>query len=461
MKNLTNHFVILLLAITFQANAQTFEVCEKNKLKGVCDEKGKVLIPQVYQSIYPFYNYQGRFLVELNKKYGVLDDKNSIVLPIEYEVDMEYANPFVIDGGQAYFDSTSLIILKKKGKYGILTADLKPYAPFEYDYLGFFHVYNSTCFVAAKAKNYMLLDRNMKPISRQDYIDFASFYFFEQHTNAYAIFKRKDNQWVFVDETGKEHNEALALDETGNYIVSDKAQRVRYNNKFAAFNYQGGLIAQGYDQMSRFVPLYPDNSFVYASISIKGRYGVLKSDGREVVKPLYDHIDPIYITGQVVKVSLNGKVGVVDLNAGKELIPPKFDDIWIFDWLKGITYVTNAGKCALISHKGELLTDFVFDGIQPYQDDLYGAKRNGKWGYINLVGKVIIPFEYDNTEGFFNEDMIPLKKGGKYGYLNREGKEITEFKFDLAERFYDKDKAKILIGGKKGWIDKNGKEIWD
>jgi len=459
-KHLIFGFVLVMLSLS-HSFAQTYQVCNKDSLYGVCDEKGHVIVPKIYTAIYPCYNYPTRFVVQSKGKFGIADTSKTMVLPVEYECNMQYDNPFIIDGGQAYFDSTSTIILKKKEKYGMFDVDFKPIIPFIYDYLAIFYNYSSPTLIAKKANKYMLISKDQKVISSPDYIDFASFYTFSLYNNVFAIFKNSQQKWVFVNEQGKEFDKALGHTEFGNDTIAEKMQAVRYKNKFAAIDYQGNMVAQGFDQLSRFVPVYPDNSMLYAAFARKNKYGILRSDGKEVVPANYDHLDPVYITGEVCKFSKNGKEGIVDLNTGKELLAPVYDDIWIFGWLSGVTYVKKGEKCALINNKGELLTDFIFDDIQTYQDDLYGAKKDNKWGYIDLKGNVIIPFKYDDTEGFFNEEILPLKKGGKYGYITKQGKEITEFKYDKAERFFNREKAKIEMGLKSGWIDKKGNESWD
>jgi hypothetical protein len=461
---MTKHLTFLLFAIIVSFStvlSQTYEVCKKDTLFGVCNDQGKVMIPQIYREVFQCANYPDRYIVNLKGKFGVVDIANKSILPAEYECNIIYDNPFVIDGGKAYFDSTSTIILKKNGKYGMYNAGFKPLIPFNYDYLAVFGNYTSQTLVAKKLKNYMLIDKNQKVLSKPDYIDFASFYSFSMYRNVYCIFMNAQKKWIFLDEQGKEYSTAFAKTEYGNDTIAEKIEAVRYNNKFAAMDYQGNMVAQGFDELSNFVPVYPDNSLLYASFSKKNKYGILRSDGVEVVKSAYDHIDPIYITGQVCKVSINGKVGIVDLNTGKEIVPPTYDDIWVFGWLKEVTYAKKGEKCALLNNKGILITDFIFDDIQTYQDDLYGAKKDGKWGYIDLKGNIVIPCEYDNTEGFFNEQLIPLKKDGKFGYVGRDGKAITEFKYDKAERFLNKEKAKIELGLKTGWIDKQGKEEWN
>lgn len=52
------------------------------------------------------------------------------------------------------------------------------------------------------------------------------------------------------------------------------------------------------------------------------------------------------------------------------------------------------GKYA-IANKGELVTDFVYDECGSESDGLLAVCQDGKWGYVNKKGEVVIPIEYD------------------------------------------------------------------
>ncbi|MDF1549207.1 MAG: WG repeat-containing protein, partial [Bacteroidales bacterium] len=76
------------------------------------------------------------------------------------------------------------------------------------------------------------------------------------------------------------------------------------------------------------------------------------------------------------------------------------------------------------------------NGFYPVADD------TEKWGYVNLAGKVIIPFQFDIAYGF-SEGLAAAKKNDKYGYINASGKFEIEPKYSSAGYFYQ---GKALIG---------------
>jgi len=128
-----------------------------------------------------------------------------------------------------------------------------------------------------------------------------------------------------------------------------------------------------------------------------------------------------------------------------------------------------------------------------YQTELFPVKQNGKWGYINKLGQIIIkanylaaqPFSEDiafvrtskhlkaidslgntifklplnsNFPGAYSEGLAPFLVDGKYGFIDKTGKTVIDFQFDFARSFSD-GLALIKLGDYYGFIDKEGKTV--
>ena len=52
---------------------------------------------------------------------------------------------------------------------------------------------------------------------------------------------------------------------------------------------------------------------------------------------------------------------------------------------------------------------------------LYPILRNGKWGYMNREGKVVIQPSFDDALTF-SEGMAAVQVGGKWGYIDETGR---------------------------------------
>ena len=61
--------------------------------------------------------------------------------------------------------------------------------------------------------------------------------------------------------------------------------------------------------------------------------------------------------------------------------------------------------------------------------------RNGKYGYINKSGKMVIAPRFGWTNRFSEGLAAVQGEDFKYGYLDRTGKLVIDLRFDFAERF--------------------------
>lgn len=100
-----------------------------------------------------------------------------------------------------------------------------------------------------------------------------------------------------------------------------------------------------------------------------------------------------------------------------------------------------------------------------------GSRSDGKWGYIDKRGKIVIRPQFDYAEGF-SEGLarirIGLVKAGKWGFVDKTGAVVIKPEYIQADDFRD-GLARVYIGGrwgevtpvggKWGFIDKTGSRI--
>lgn len=97
------------------------------------------------------------------------------------------------------------------------------------------------------------------------------------------------------------------------------------------------------------------------------------------------------------------------------------------------------------------------DAFAQKDEGLFWIRENGKYGYIDKTGKVVIQPQFDNTIGF-NEGLAATSVGGKYGFINKKGEWVIKPQFDFSYIFMD-GAAMVKVGKQYAWIDKNGKQI--
>jgi len=76
--------------------------------------------------------------------------------------------------------------------------------------------------------------------------------------------------------------------------------------------------------------------------------------------------------------------------------------------------------------------------IEPASDEessaLFSVVQNGKWGYIDKTGNIIIKPQFDRASAF-SEGLAGVKIGNKHGFIDQNGIIVIEPKFDKAWHF--------------------------
>ncbi|MBV9957180.1 MAG: WG repeat-containing protein, partial [Acidobacteria bacterium] len=94
-------------------------------------------------------------------------------------------------------------------------------------------------------------------------------------------------------------------------------------------------------------------------------------------------------------------------------------------------------------------------------DELYPIRKEGKLGYMDRKGAVVIEPQYDDAWEF-SEGLAYVKAGNRRGVIDRSGKMVVELtQVDFASPFTE-GLASVQTGGtqpRRGFIDKTGKLV--
>jgi hypothetical protein len=242
-----------------------------------------------------------------------------------------------------------------------------------------------------------------------------------------------------------------------------------------AYDDEGG----GYiDQTGNFVikgRIIPQGSFagdlarVYACSdmrTVECKLGFINRQGKYVVPPQFTRGEDF--SEGLAAVEINGKWGYVDRSGAME-IAPRFDTAHSFHGGFSLVEISNVRR-GWINKTGEFLP--MPDEVEDFgmlSEGLIAVKIQGKWGFIDTSGKLVIPAQFDPNideyhddnyrgEGAFSCGLAPIKLKGKWGYINHRGDPVIQPQFERAEPF-DQDVAAVSIGGKWGYVRPNGEAI--
>ncbi|GHU31918.1 hypothetical protein FACS189497_13140 [Betaproteobacteria bacterium] len=412
---------------------------------------------------YPQQEYRNLALKpkSVDGKYGYANGSGEIIISARYD-EVAPENSF-------FFMGKSPAWVKLNGKYGYIDREGKEVTPLRFDFVEDF-----------------------------DYFGLAKV--------------RVGDKWGWVNRRGKEVIPPR-FDETGSFLgyvsisVKDKAEppgygllwllnispalfreyccqtKVRIGKKWGYINIRGKeIVPPRFDEVYDNKKLVGDE--VLALVREGDRWFWINHAGKEVT--------PSYLAVNNPKPKeFNGKFAYVD-ERGLIVIPPRFnraqyfrdgwalampDDQWLAINAKGevietpeslvgrvtLTKFQRYGKfgyCSGSRSSCEIMIQPRFDAAYDFAaNDRARVMMNGKWGYINSMGKEVIPLRFDYALGFFADDLAAVQFDGKWGYINARGETIISPRFDMAEKSEVKGFSKVMANGRYGWVSAEGKII--
>jgi hypothetical protein len=234
------------------------------------------------------------------------------------------------------------------------------------------------------------------------------------------------------------YNEGLAVAaKNGKYGYIDKG-----NNVIIDFIYESGLDFEGGRSI----------------VGLNGKVGVINRAGH-IIMPI-EFVDIGNFSEGLIYAKRDSLYGYYD-NTGFQRIEEKFTEAFSFS--KGLAKVQIGKKQSFIDIYGSAIVPPIYESIQFFNDSLFVFELNSRFGICKKNGLVLDSAKYD-VIGVLSNDRALISKNGKIGYLNGEGKVVLDLKFDEFPNFIEIGQfngvyAVIRLKGKYGVIDNLGKLI--
>lgn len=325
---------------TFGENNPYF-TAKLNDKYGVIDERGKTIIDFKYDNM-KFFGDKEHICAKNEGKWGLIDINKNIIVPFIYD---ESFNIYILP-----FRKNEGFIVEKEGKEGVINLENKVIIPFEYDCLcpNFFDTTKSLTVAQKNGNRGVINSKNETLIPFEyEYIE------------------------IFSDETMFVHNFSKG------YIIDFSNKKV-CDEDFQFINSEGNG--------EYFCAIKNDKS------GLIDKFGNIKIDFK------YDNL--FFINKNLLVANKDSKEGIIDVNENI-IVPFKY---WFKrdkcldkdNTLPARSRVNGKLKWGLINLEDEVLIDFKFDILMPFNDREYTlAIANNKWMFVNKKGE-ILKIDIDN-----------------------------------------------------------------
>mgnify|MGYP000701103977 FL=1 len=150
----------------------------------------------------------------------------------------------------------------------------------------------------------------------------------------------------------------------------------------------------------------------YFAVYTDDKWGVINSKGETIIKPEY--------TEAII-------------------IPDNSKDLFLCTY--DVNYTDNTYKTKVINSKNEeiitgyyavmALENYDSDNNVWYENDVLLSLKDGKYGFVNKAGIVVVDYIYDDAREQNEYGFASVKKNGMWGCVNSKGKQVMTPAYQL------------------------------
>ena len=425
-----------------------YTIFENNKW-GVIDSKANVIIEPTYSEmiIIPD-NTKDVFVCTYDVDYENNTYKSKIVDKDNKQIYLDYDKVEVIynkDKSNNLWYEKNVLKVQKNGKYGLINYEGKNILPCEYDSIYAVEGVTSV-FVTIKDAKQGLCDNVGNIIIENEFADIK------------PLTTKYENGFIVKNSEGKygviKYNTVQVFETKFDDIKSIYANSmyvVKIEDKWKVINEDEEIILDNEFTDIKFIN---SDNIIYVK---DGKYGVVNTKGEEKLPAEFEELKYAFVNTFIAK--KDGKFGIIN-GANEEKVAFIYNNInyveqadilvaskdnFEADLLNRTLEVKASGIVSEINTNKNYIKLRVNDDYKYYNfkleekeskdiltgNTLFLSKKDGKYGYVNNKGIVVVDYIYDDAKEQNNYGYISVKKDGKWGALDQTGKQIVEPKYSL------------------------------
>ena len=430
-----------------------YTVYENGKF-GVINNEGETVINPEYTEIVLMPNKDVPIFIctyDLNDQDGTY--KTKVINQKNEEIFKEYSKVEAIDNfdsKQNIWYEDDVLRVEKDGKYGLINFEGKEVLPCDYDEITALKGVTNNLLVKKDGK-VGLVNEKGQTIVNTEYKDIKT------------LKEGYKNEYIIVND----NNQYGIISTTGTVIIEPKYEDVKYLNNSEMFAIKDAgvwklinkdnqiLIDGGYDNI---IEAKGENVVVEKG----GKYGVVTTKNEEKIPVEYEQIKYTFSIYYIAKTG--GKYGIINLNNEQvkdfnyinmdyvekgDFIQADVSDTEtvIFDnnlseKISGIVSEINQEKGYIKVYTNNEYKYYNFKFEEKKSSDiltsnnLFLSKKDGKYGYVNKEGKVIVDYIYEDGTEQNSCGFAAVKKDGVWGSINKVGAVELEPSVNLDSNIY-------------------------
>lgn len=444
-------FVFILKGI-FSKNNNTGKILSKNYYAvfkdnkwGVIDSTGDYVIDPSYKEMIIVPDKKtGVFLCTYDVNYETGDYKTKALNDKNEEIFTDYNQIEAIqnkDKNNSSYYQDNVLKVQKEGKYGLINLSGKELLAIEYDEIKAIPGIENS-FKVKKDGKYGIADSDGKLVISTQYADID---LLGGDNKLGFIIKNDAGMYGIVDYSNQvileaKYNSVQKVFGNDMYVVTE-------NNVQKLVNKEGkDVLTSGFDTIKQILSSQDDGVII-----TKGNnYGVMNLSGEIVIEPEYEEL--IGTRSGIFIAKKNGKYGII--NTTKEQKLP-FEYVSIVYNEKADIYMAEDANYNTIILNNNLENKISGMLLEFNEDKGYLKIRIGDDNkYYNFKFE-----ERQESDVFPNRTIFLSKKDGKYGYVDKEGKVIVDYIYDDAMEENDAGYAAVKKDGKWGSVDSKGNVV--
>ena len=345
------------------------------------------------------------------------EDDYAEVAYIEDEISVDTTEEAVVDTEyNDYSFRDTLFVARNNNKYGLIDSADRIKIPFLYDDIKL----STNILLVKKGQKYGLLTSHNETVAGVFYDDIELIY----NAQDDLVYRTtKGDQQGLIDVTGK------SVFPLSSYQIIDESDNVRSKLVILGSNGKYGLLSE--DSRSILIPA----KYEKIDRELSNNNIIAQMDGKRVLIDNYGQILPADFsqfteineldeTGNLLVTNDSGKQGVVD-SEGKIIVAPVYESI-------------NSILFAYYSDDDRI--------------NYYRVERDGYYGLLDTTGKTIIKPKYTDIESLYYSSYLIVSESksdsntSKFGLIDNKGKVLKSLKYDaIEETYYGEDNQIVLV----------------